>query len=448
MTITKTRITRRHALRTAATATALPLVHIRTAGAAGKLAIGFWDHWVPQGNAVMKRQVETWASQNKVDVQADFITSVGNKLLMTQSAEAQAKTGHDCITFRDWEVQNHAEHLDPVDDLMKILQDRQGQANSVAAYLARIKGTWRGIPTTSGTCFKGPCARISVMKQAAGIDIQAMYPAEPRQTAEAGGWTYDAHLKAAEACHKIGMTFAIGLGITVDSVDTAGALFRAYDAELISEKGDITVRSDNVRRVMEHAQQLVRVLPVDAVSYDDASNNRALISGKSALIWNPPSAYAVAKRDAPKIAEDCWTFPAPSGPAGRFTPTGPYFWGIWQFSKNKTAAKELIAYLLDRPQVEERCIATEGFDVPPFANMTDFAVWGEVGPPKGTMFNYPVRPFHDNKPHIAGAPAPPEMAVQMFNRGTMPTMFAKLQRGESIPAVLAWAEEELTGFMR
>ena len=51
---------------------------------------------------------------------------------------------------------------------------------------------------------------------------------------------------------------------------------------------------------LEFAQKLVKFYPDDAVSYDDASNNRALISGKSALIFNPPSAWAVAKRDAPR----------------------------------------------------------------------------------------------------------------------------------------------------
>ncbi len=38
-------------------ASALPLVHIRTAGAAGKVSIGFWDHWVPGANDVMQKQV-------------------------------------------------------------------------------------------------------------------------------------------------------------------------------------------------------------------------------------------------------------------------------------------------------------------------------------------------------------------------------------------------------
>ena len=74
-------------------------------------------------------------------------------------------------------------------------------------------------------------------------------------------WTWDTHLKAAEACHKAGMTFAIGLGTTADSSDTAGALFAAYGAELVDAKGNITIESDAVMQVMEHAQKLVKVLP-------------------------------------------------------------------------------------------------------------------------------------------------------------------------------------------
>ena len=255
-------------------------------------------------------------------------------------------------------------------------------------------------------------------------------------------------LKAAEACQKAKMTFGIGLGTTADSVDTAGAIFAAYGAEVVTAKGDITVRSDAVRQVLEYAQGLVKFLPADAVSYDDASNNRALISGKSALIWNPPSAWAVARRDAIKVAEDCWTFPAPKGPKGRFLPMGAFSWGVWNFSSNKSAAKDLITFLSQRENVEARCNVTLGYDVPPFVSMTDFKIWEEVSPPKGTVYHYPIRKSHNQISHIAVAPAPPEIAVQVYNRGTLPTMFAKLQSGQSIKQVLDWAQDELEGFVR
>jgi len=40
------------------------------------------------------------------------------------------------------------------------------------------------------------------------------------------------------------------------------------------------------------------------------------------------------------------------------------------------------------------------------------------------------------------------VAVQIYNRGTMPTMVAKLQSGQSINDVIAWAQEELEGYLR
>jgi ABC-type glycerol-3-phosphate transport system substrate-binding protein len=441
-------VTRRGALKLAAASSVLPLVHIRSGRAAGKLSVAFWDHWVPSGNAVMQKQVDAWAAKNQVEVQADFITAVGQKNILTIAAEAQAKTGHDIQAFPTWEVHNNSDLLEPMDDVMKRLTNKYGPANEVCEYLAKVKGHWLAVPTSSGTQYKGPCGRISVLKEKAGLDVVGMYPAKEGHTTASDAWTWDAHLAAAGACAKAGMPFAIGLGQTTDSVDIAGALFRAYGAELVDDKGNITVKSDKVRAVLEHGRKLVQVLPADAVSYDDASNNRALISGQSALIWNPPSAWAVAKRDAPKVAEDCWSFSAPSGPEGRFLPYLPYFWGVWSFSKNKTAAKELIEALLQREPVQERCTEVIGYDVPPFNSMLDFKVWEDVEPPKGTVYNYPLRTFHHAKPHIAALPAPPEIAVQIYNRGTMPTMLAKLKSGQSVDDVIAWASDELEGFAR
>ena len=117
----KGKVSRRNALKLAAATAALPLVHIRTAGAAGKVAIGFWDHWVPGANDTMKKQVDAWAAKNKVEATADFISSSGNKLQLTGVAEAQAKTGHDALAFFNWDVYNVSDALEPMDDVMQRL---------------------------------------------------------------------------------------------------------------------------------------------------------------------------------------------------------------------------------------------------------------------------------------------------------------------------------------
>jgi ABC-type glycerol-3-phosphate transport system substrate-binding protein len=440
-------VTRRTAL-LAGAAAALPLVHIRTAGAAGKLSLGFWDHWVPEANNTLRLQAEAWAARNKVEVQIDFITSSGGKLMLTAAAEYQARAGHDVLPVANWDIINYADGLEPVDDLTAELQKRYGPYGDTYRYLGNVDHHWRAVPTSTGSLNLSCEGRISLLQKHAGLDIRKIYPAAPSATPLGADWTYDAFLDAAEACHKAGLPFGLGLGSTNDSINNTGCLFSAFGADLVDAKGAIQVRSDKVRQMLEWAQKLVRFLPPDTVSYDDASNNRALISGRSALIMNPPSAWAVAKRDAPAVAADVWHFPMPSGPGGRFIPYSFAFYGIWSFSKNKTAAKDLVLYLQQREQVEQRCIASVGYDLPPFVSMSDFPIWSEVGPPPGTVYNYPLRPWHGSEASITAYPAPADIAVQMYHRAIHPTMLAKLHSGQSIDQVINWAEGELEGFMR
>src|SRR5262249_16323573 len=156
---------------------------------------------------------------------------------------------------------------------------------------------------------------IDLIKKYANIDVQQMYPVGSPPSAE--NWALDTFLKAAEACQKGGYAFGIGLGETSDSVDTVGTIFHPFGAELVDAKGKLTFKTDAVRQALEFYKKLIAFLPPDAPAWDDASNNKWLISGKGAMIMNPPSAWAVAKRDAPDVAAQCWTHGFPSGPKGR-----------------------------------------------------------------------------------------------------------------------------------
>ena len=103
---------------------------------------------------------------------------------------------------------------------------------------------------------------------------------------------------------------------------------------------------------------------------------------------------------------------------------------------------------MERKQVEEREKVVVGYDIPPLPSMTDFGVWSEVEPPKGTVYNYPTRPWHNATPYIAASSAPQEIAVQIYNQAVMPTMAAKISTGTSPKDVIAWAKDQLQGFMR
>src|SRR5437870_13137635 len=187
----KSKLTRRRFLATTAAAT-MAMPYVRGAHAAGTLSIGFWDHWVPGANKASQDLCEQWAAKEKVDVSIDYITSQGNKNLLTIAAEAQARSGHDIFQFPTWQPADHANRLEPVDDIMAELVKQNGAVNSTVEYLARTNNRWIAVPAAVGSQIKGPCSRIDLMKKHARIDVVAMCPAGAPPKAEA--WTLDAML--------------------------------------------------------------------------------------------------------------------------------------------------------------------------------------------------------------------------------------------------------------
>src|SRR5438045_1609975 len=176
----------------------------------------------------------------------------------------------------------YSELLVPMNDVMDKLIADNGKVNGTVEYLGKIGGKWLAVPATIGSQIKGPCTRIDLLKKHAGIDIQAMYPAGAAPKADA--WNLDTFLKAAEACQKGGNPFGIGLGTTSDNVDTIGAVFHGYGAVLVDAKGTPTVKTDAVRQALEYYKKLMQWLPPDVAAWDDASNNKFLVSGQASLI--------------------------------------------------------------------------------------------------------------------------------------------------------------------
>jgi len=444
-----TGLSRRRVLATAAAATAaLSAPFVRGAHAAGKLSVGFWDHWVPGANDTLRKLAQQWADKEKIDLTLDFITSTGDKLRITMAAEAQAGSGHDALAMSTWLPASYADKLEPLDDVVQPLLQQNGAVGQTVEYLGKSKSKWIAVPTCVGTQSKPPCGRIDLLKQHVGIDVTQMYPAgQPANKELADKWDWNFFLSAAEKSFKGGHPFGMPLGGSSDAVDWVGAVFASHGATLVDDKGEVTVKSDATRQVLEWFKKLVPFLPPDVFAWDDASNNKILVSGQSALIMNPPSAWAVAKRDAPKIAEQLWTFPAPKGPKGRFDATIYYYWGIWNFSKNIPAAKSLLAYLTTRENQEKLVNASSGFDLPPFASFLDFKAWEQVEPPRYTVYNFPPR--RDVIPHLTGYPAPLKIGTQIYAQATMMKMIAQVtQSGKSINDVINWAASELEGFMR
>jgi ABC-type glycerol-3-phosphate transport system substrate-binding protein len=445
------RLSRRAVLKTAVlgSAAAITAPYVSGAYAAGSLSLGCWDHWVPGANKALDKICKEWGDKNKVDVHIDYITSQGEKDKLTAAAEAQAGTGHDIMSHRDWNIRIHQAVLEPLDDVIAALIKKYGPISPVAEYLAKSKGVWLGVPTAVGSQVKPCCSRFDLYQQHAGIDLRAMFPNDESKynKAETDKWTWDLYVESAQKLHKAGFPVGLPMGQTSDAVDWVGGLFNAYGAVFIDAKDNIKVNSDQTRQAMEVARKLMEASPPEVFAWDDAGNNRWLISGKGSGIMNPPSAWSVAKRDNPKVAEQCWTHPVPKGPKGRFVGQLPQFYGLWKFSKNKQAAKDLLLYISQKESIAQLVAASNGYDLPSFKTMYDLDTWKTVEPPVGTVYSYPPR--GDEQTSMFGAPARSEVGAQMYNQAINTVMISKFTQGkEKLDDVIKWAEKELEGTLR
>ena len=444
-------ITRRTVVKNAALGTAAVLAapYVHGAYAAGRLTLGCWDHWVPGANDTLTKLCKEWGEKSKVDVQIDYITSQGEKDKLTAAAEAQAGTGHDIMSHRDWNIQIHQRVLEPLDDVLAQLMKQYGPISPVAEYLAKIKGTWRGVPTAVGSQVKPCCSRLDLYKQHTGLDLRDMFPADESKydKTKTDQWNWDLYLTTAEKLFKAGYPVGLPMGQSSDAVDWVGALFNSFGVVMVDDKDRIKINSDETRRAFEYLKKLMAVNPPEVYAWDDAGNNRWLISGKGSSIMNPPSAWAVAKRDNGTVAENCWTHPMPRGPKGRFVGQLPQFYGIWGFSKNKTAAKDLLLHLSQKESIKQLVAASFGYDLPSFKSMYDLDTWKTVEPPVGTVYSYPPR--GDELTSIAGAPARSDVGAQIYNQAINTVMVAKFTQGnEKLDEVIKWAENELEGTLR
>jgi hypothetical protein len=441
-----TKPTRRVFLRTTAIATgaALAAPYVKSAHSAGKVSVALWDHWVPGANEMMRQVIEDWGAANDVQVAIDFLESgtAENPLAQTIAAEARDQSGHDLVWLWDWEATRYRDALEPVDDIVEGLIAEYGPFAENASYLGQHDGTWRAVAAPCGSHSYPMVSRLDLWQEHAGIDLQAMFPAGSRDPASAEGWTYQAFLEGCKQLHAAGYPFGNPISPASDSEMWLAPLLLAFGSQLMTGDGKITVDSDSTRASLDFLKELSEYMPEDVYDWENVSNNRWIIEGKGSAIHNPPSAWAVAKDEAPDVATQLWHHDVPVGPSGRYRGADPAFFGIWSFAANKAAARDLLTHLCQRDQVAKIAAGSQGYDTPLQAAFSDIEVWQKEGPPAGTLYNYPVQ--GDEVQVIPGYPAPPSIAEKISDTALMATMVAMVTRdGQSPDQAIDWAAGEL-----
>ena len=112
-----------------------------------------------------------------------------------------------------------------------------------------------------------------------------------------------------------------------------------------------------------------------------------------------------------------------------------------QHFEQRTRLGRLLAVVAQSPS-----LLGVGLDEDTAAIVDADQILDEQGPPRGTLSHYPNK--GDQVPIIAGAPAPPLIAAQIWAQAIQAQMIVRYFKGEAMEKTLDWAASEVEGLKR
>ena len=419
------RIARRRFLRTAAATTAgmtswLALGKPPAFAQKRELTFLSWNHFVPAADDELRKQAEAFGKSNNCTVRVDTMAHL--QMPSKIAAEAQSQSGHDMYRTAGADPFLYENLLVTMDDLVGKLAKQGGGWYNFAAESCQTKAGWKAIPWF-WVSFPGTYNMAHFKK--------AGFEGPPK--------TWDDLLKMGKVLKKQGNPVGIPISHCSDAHSTYWSVAWSYGAKVLEADGKTpAIVSDKTAQVIEWYKELYKeAMEPEVLSWDDAGNNRFLLSGKGSWIHNPVSPYNAALANKQPIADDINHHNSPAGPAGTHSAPPNLSIGIWKFSKNQELAKEFIAYLFQKQNFDAWIIASNAFNHPPLKNLSDHPIWARN--PKFAML-----PKEAEYAHPRGWPAKPNEAVQRIDDNYIMTdMVAKAVNGMPPKRAMDWAQEQI-----
>ncbi|MEN0100252.1 MAG: ABC transporter substrate-binding protein, partial [Brucella pseudogrignonensis] len=163
-----------------------------------------------------------------------------------------------------------------------------------------------------------------------------------------------------------------------DGNNYAHWLLWSHGAQMVNEKGEITINSPETLAALNYAKQLYATFIPGTESWLDINNNRAFLAGQVSLTANGVSIYYAAKND-PKlaeIAEDMRSTNFPIGPVGKSVElhqTSSLL--LFKHTKYPEAAKAYIKFMMEADQMNNWIKQSSAYCCQPLKAFADNPVW-------------------------------------------------------------------------
>ena len=401
----------------------------------GSLTILMWSHFVPRHDKWFDKFVAEWGKRVGVSVRVDHINTVD--VPRRAASEIQAGQGHDVIQH----IAPFSQYEPSVLDMTDLVQEatrrwgpqlelcRKSSYNPNTKHFYAYCPGWAPDP---GDYRKSMWTKVGLPN---------------------GPASYDDLLRGASEIKKqTGVPCGIGLSPETDSNMAARALMWSYGASEQDQNEKVTINSPETIEAVDFMTRLWKQAETNEVfSWVPASNNQALIAGKSSYILNSISAWRTAMGTNPKIGDDIFFTPALRGPKAAMAAQHVIQqWIIPKYAKNADAAKEfLLHYTANFPAVTYN---SELYDLPGWPSL--------VPQVNGWLDKDPFGANPANKLSLLktatswsaniGYPGPSNPAVgEIFSTNVLPTMFGRAARGQvSAKDAVAEAEKQINAIFK
>ncbi len=387
------------------------------------LRIAQWSHFVPEYDQWFDNDyTRSWGEKHGVDVIVDHVT-LGD--LTTQAdAEAAAQRGHDIFGF----VAPPAVFEDEVIDHREIVERVEATVGPMTPLIERSIFN----PTT-GKYYGFPDHWVPDP-----VHFRTDLWAEIEPSLRPDSW--DEVLRAGPMLK--GMGHPLGIGIA-RAIDSNVALMAGFGSSIQDEDRNVVINTPATVEAVKMGAAIFRSgMTEEVLSWDPASNNRFLTSGKGSLILNPVSALRGMEKQVPDLAKHVALAPFPAGPAGRLGPAlevGVYV--IWKFARYQEAAKQFLVDLA--LNYREAFTRSEFYNLPAFpGTITDLVPLLTSDPEARPAGKYALLAQATEWSTNVGHPGHANAATdEVFNQFIIPRMFAAVCSGEMTPEEAVRAAE-------
>src|SRR6266852_4681546 len=304
-----------------------------------------WSHFVPGFDkwfdGVFAKQ---WGEKHNTNVTVDHINARG-------AAEVSAGKGHDLFLFQFPPAAYEKQVID-LTDLYQEVQRKHGKVISLGH-----RSTFN--PKTK--------------KYFAFSDSYVPFPGNYRKDLwEQAGFplgpdTYDDLRAGAKKIRdKSGNPCGIGLSHDNDTSSAVRAILWSFGGSEQDEEGNVTINSKQTVEALKFMRALYQESETPEVfTWDESSNNRAMLAGKVSYVANAISIARQAEKDNPKYNPLIMLCRTPKGPVRRITAEHVMdCYVIWEFAENKEGAKEFLKDFTD--DFREAFKASEFYNFPCF----------------------------------------------------------------------------------